>query len=470
DLEVATLPAMDTDIEAQESRQQGSNGHSLSNDGRHPSRPSQLQASPSPPLPVQSNSSSSNDRTDEAESRNPAHDNDGQKTVDEEPHHRTLRDRVLHFTPSWFSVTMGTGVLTILINLLPWPSIHPGLRYVAIIFLFLDIFIFITFTLAFAARYSIWPQVLPLTIKHPQKSMFLGTAPMGLITIISGIAQMGTREFTLGIGFALAASGLWWAAVLISLVTALAVPFAMQTYQEHQFEGTTATLLLPVVPLITAAATGSVLAELLLERYPTYAFTILTVSYMVLGIGLPVACFILTLYFQRLLLFKAVPRDVIISSLLPLGPAGQGGEALLHLGQVAMQLFPRIATAPGSGVPMLQYAGYALFGAGLGGALLLWGLGMWWFGIAILTIVREVRRGRLPFSLGWWSATFPIASLAIVTVRLALVLDSLALKITYTVMTIAVLGLWALVFVPTARGFYSGKLLVAPCLATIPLQ
>ncbi|KAI3486699.1 hypothetical protein L1887_49649 [Cichorium endivia] len=118
-----------------------------------------------------------------------------------------IRERVLHFTPSWFSVTMGTGVIATLLNLLPWPSIHSGLRYPAAVFLLADIVIFIVFLCAFLARYVMYPEVLPLTIKHPQKSMFLGTLPMGLITIVSGIAQLGTVEFGLGVGFALAASG-----------------------------------------------------------------------------------------------------------------------------------------------------------------------------------------------------------------------------------------------------------------------
>lgn len=115
------------------------------------------------------------------------------------------------------------------------------------------------------------------------------------------------------------------------------------TYQEHKFEGTTAALLLPIVPPITAAATGSVIAEILIHRYPTYAFTILTVSYAVLGIGLPLALFVLVLYFQRLLLFHSPPRDVIVSVFLPLGPCGQGAEALLHLVR-KFSRFYRIAT------------------------------------------------------------------------------------------------------------------------------
>ncbi|SJX66621.1 related to SSU1-plasma membrane sulfite pump [Sporisorium reilianum f. sp. reilianum] len=382
-----------------------------------------------------------------------------------------IKERVLHFTPSWFSVTMGTGVVATLLNLLPWPSIHSGLRYPAACFLLADIVIFILFVSAFFARYLMYPEVVPLTIKHPQKSMFLGTLPMGLITIISGIAQLGTKEFELGVGFALAASGLWWGATALSLLIAIGVPFSMMTYQKHYFEGITAALLLPIVPPITAAATGSVIAEILMERYPTYAFTIVVVSYLVLGIGLPLALLILVLYFQRLLLFKSPPRDVIISVFLPLGPCGQGGEACLHLGRVALHLFPAISTpAASSGVPQLFSVGQALYGAGLISAMLLFGLGIWWLAIGVCTIVRELKRGKLGFNMGWWGLTFPFASLAICTARLAIELDSLTLKIVYTAFVIANISLWLYVAIPTAKGAWTGRLFNAPCLADLPLK
>ncbi len=382
-----------------------------------------------------------------------------------------IRERVLHFTPSWFSVTMGTGVIATLLNLLPWPSIHAGLRYPAAVFLLADIVIFIVFLCAFLARYVMYPEVLPLTIKHPQKSMFLGTLPMGLITIVSGIAQLGTVEFGLGMGFALAASGMWWACVVLSLLTSVGVPFSMMTYQKHYFEGITAALLLPIVPPITAAATGSVLAEIFIERYPTYAFTIMVVSYLVLGIGLPLALLIQVLYFQRLLLFNSPPRDVIISVFLPLGPCGQGGYACLHLGRVALQLFPVISVpASSSGVPQLFSVGQALYGAGLISAMMLFGLGMWWLVIGVCTIVRELSHGKLGFNMGWWGLTFPSASLAICTASLAVELDSLALKITYTALVVANIALWTYVAIPTVRGAWTGRLFSAPCLADLPLK
>lgn len=240
---------------------------------------------------------------------------------------------------------------------------------------------------------------------------------------MSNICQLGTVEFDLGAGPALAAAGIWWLAVALSLLTAIGVPFIATTFQSHSFSSTTAALLLPVVPTITAAATGSVIADALANLgYSTYAFTIVIVSYLILGIGLPMALSILVLYFQRLLLFKQPPREVIISTFLPLGPCGQGGEALLHLGQVAYKLFPTISSSPSSGVKELTLpVGQALFAGGLLGALMLWGLGVFWAFIAIGTVAREFRRGAIKFSLGFWSVTFPCGSLAIVTARLAMV-------------------------------------------------
>lgn len=185
-----------------------------------------------------------------------------------------------------------------------------------------------------------------------------------------------------------------------------------------------------------------------------------------------------------MLLFKQPPREVIISCFLPLGPCGQGGEALLHLGQVAYDLFPRLtvnaSTAAANNVKtnltshtLTLPVGQALFAAGLLGALLLWSFGIWWFFLAIFTIIREVSRGKLTFNMGWWGATFPLGSLAICTARIAIALDSLALKVVYTVFVFLTFAVWLVVFIPTVIGFCNGSLLTrkaAPCIADLPLD
>lgn len=49
-------------------------------------------------------------------------------------------------------------------------------------------------------------------------------------------------------------------------------------------------------------------------------------------------------------------------------------------------------------------------------------------------------------------------------------LDSLTLKIIYTIMVLLNFLLWVYVAIPTVRGFATGALLVAPCIADLPLD
>lgn len=114
--------------------------------------------------------------------------------------------------------------------------------------------------------------------------------------------------------------------------------------------------------------------------------------------------------------------------------------------------------------------GIALHAAGLLAGLLLWALGIWWFVLALLTIGRERYRGHLPFNMGWWSMTFPTGSLCMATARIALTLDSQALRIVFALSVGLNACIWAICMLPTLRGFLSGDLLIAPCIFNVSLR
>lgn len=62
---------------------------------------------------------------------------------------------------------------------------------------------------------------------------------------------------------------------------------------------------------------------------------------------------------------------MIVSSFLPLGPTGLAGFSLVKLGKVAL---PLLSSDDRSGD--ILFVGPGLYGAGIGGALLLWSLGV----------------------------------------------------------------------------------------------
>lgn len=96
--------------------------------------------------------------------------------------------------------------------------------------------------------------------------------------------------------------------------------------EEHQssLDKITAAQLLPIVATIVAASTGCAVAQVLPNI--DHARDTIVTSYVMWGMGVPLAMSILVIYYQRLAVHKLPPREVIVSCFLPLGPLGMGGH------------------------------------------------------------------------------------------------------------------------------------------------
>jgi tellurite resistance protein TehA-like permease len=162
---------------------------------------------------------------------------------------------------------------------------------------------------------------------------------------------------------------------------------------EVKLRNMTAAWLLPVVSTIVASASGGIVAEII--PVPRDAYATLLTSYVLLGTGLPLALLILGVYFLRLTTYQLPPKEVVVSTFLPLGPLGQGGFAWIQLGKQAQRLFRDTRSLNNTGV----YAGDILYVVGFIIALTLFGFGLVWFFFAVATIRQT---GRFPFNVGWW--------------------------------------------------------------------
>ncbi|QRW05596.1 malic acid transport protein [Ceratobasidium sp. AG-Ba] len=377
---------------------------------------------------------------------------------------KSLKDRIIHFSPSWFSVTMGTGVNATLLLTLPWPILHI-VRPVAAFFLLLDVVLFALFSGTLLTRYAMHPEIIPLTLGHATHSLFLGTIPMGLITILGAIGLVCTHAYDLGLGWALAASYGWWFALVMSGFVGLLVPWMQFTTHSNRPETVTAALLLPVVPTITIAATGATLGNMLVEKYPEYVFNMWIASYIACGIGTSLALMILALYLQRLAFHHLPATDMIVTVFLPLGPTGQSGVALCNLGRLAISLQPYFQSKPH--LQTLGTAAQGVYALGIIGALCMMGLGLWYWAVAVLAFGSRMRGGEVKpeFNMGWWGFTFPLASLTLCVLALGSELHLMFLKVLGTIMVGIVISLWALVSTKTVQGVVSGHAFQAPCLA-----
>ena len=81
-----------------------------------------------------------------------------------------------NFTPSWFKVTMGTGIVSILLYELPYNG--KWLYWLSVITFCLNIFLFLLASFISLLRYIMWPEMWTIMMDHPNQSLFLAAVPM----------------------------------------------------------------------------------------------------------------------------------------------------------------------------------------------------------------------------------------------------------------------------------------------------
>jgi C4-dicarboxylate transporter/malic acid transport protein len=361
------------------------------------------------------------------------------------------REMIRQFTPNWFAATMGTGILALALPQVPGAgqtlhAIGEGL------WLF-NIGLFALFSMLYAARWILFWHEARRIFSHNIVSMFIGTIPMGLATIINGFLFFGLPRW--GDNMILVAQSLWWIDVALSLGCGVVIPFFMFTRQAHGLDKMTAIWLLPIVAAEVAAVSGGLLAPHLAGAHAQ--FLTLIASYVLWAYSVPVAFGILTILFLRMALHRLPPDSMAASSWLSIGPIGTGALGMIVLGADA----PAIFAAQGmAGIGAVAESLGAIAGT------LLWGVGLWWLLLALLITIRYFRAG-VPFNLGWWGYTFPLGVYTVATLKLGVLLKISAFSAFGTLLVIVLAAMWSIVAARTIHGGWKGHLFVSPCIESI---
>ncbi|PSR86974.1 sulfite transporter Ssu2 [Coniella lustricola] len=373
-------------------------------------------------------------------------------------HERGWRRVVRNFSPSWFSTTMGTGIVTLLLITIPFQA--TWLYWLSVVFFVLNTMLFVAAFFISLLRYSLYPEIWMVMIRDPTNSLFLGTVPMGFATLVESwfilcCPYWGDWSVVLA-----------WVAWMVDSIVAFAVTVSlmfllMSESHQNQLDRITAAQLLPIAATIVAAGAGTKAAEHLMHRGRLdNAMGTLITSYVMWGMATPFAMAVLVMYYQRLALHKLPPREIIVSSFLPLGPLGMGGYTIFNAGKVARELFPQVDL-----LDQVSIAGDIMYVVGLLIALIMWGFGTVWLVLALATILSA---RSFPFNMGWWGFTFPLGVFSLSTITFGTEMPSMFFKVLGTIFSVAVILLWCVVAVGTVKGAWSGKLFYAPCLKNLP--
>ncbi|GJJ06100.1 hypothetical protein Clacol_000289 [Clathrus columnatus] len=250
--------------------------------------------------------------------------------------------------------------------------------------------------------------------------------------------------------------GLWWLDSILSFICAFGLVYIMSAYHSVPISSLTPRWLLPVMTLIVASTTGQQLANALIPISTRNSFITISVSLLMLSVGLILVFMILTLWIRRLLFDGGLPDAMAVpSAFLPLGPCGQSGFSLLLAGLNFNAILP---TGSGAvfGDPLM---GRILNGICFSFAFTFWSLELWWLLSAIVTLLHfKIRKIQIPFNLSTWSLVFPNVRKTRFSLYLSDSIDTIVLKILGAIQIIIVIIIWVALAIQTLVHIIDGSI------------
>ena len=230
--------------------------------------------------------------------------------------------------PNWFASVMGTGIVAIAAETLPFRV--PGLHVFALVVWVLAAAWLVALSAAWAVHWTKHTDRARAHANNPVMAQFWGAPAMALLTVGAGTLLVG-RDLT---GAAAAVDidwVLWFLGTALGLVTACWIPYLMMTRHEIKPDGAFGGWLMPIVPPMVSAALGA----LLVPYAPAgqARLTLLVACYAMFGIALFMSVIIITLLWGRLVTYKTLPAVMVPTSWIVLGPLGQSITAIGEPGQ-----------------------------------------------------------------------------------------------------------------------------------------
>jgi len=353
------------------------------------------------------------------------------------PPERLQRLRGLH--PGWFAAVMGTAILAVATYDNPGDiaTLESVAHAAGVVIAVIAYALAIVLIVAYVARWIRHSDAAIADLRHPVMGALYGTVPGGLLvlavmTSVIGPAVLSDSAVTAIVAALAVVGGVLALAISVTFAYVLftgEAPVAM--VNGGWFIPPVVTIIIPMalVPLMPHVSSGTS-RQLLMLGYALY------------GMGFLLFLFVMSLLHDRLVLHPLPGAPMAPSLWIGLGPVGVGVLALLALAHAGAPVFGSSAST----VTLISQ----LAATGL------WGFGIWWLAAAIALLVRYLRTGTLPYSLGWWAFTFPLGAFTVATLTLARLWDTSLIEWFAVLLYAGLVIFWVVVSAGTIRGLRSG--------------
>ena len=323
------------------------------------------------------------------------------------------------FPSQVFLIPQGTGILSVVLHQLDYQ--FTGLKTIAIILWFIAFITLFIFFITYLLKAALYPRdFCHATSSSTAEAACLASISISFTSVIQMLSMVVVPSWG-GPDWAKATYILWWINTTMALAACfLLPPFFVRTLHaegglHHAFTPVTQ---LPIIAALTSAAGAGTLSEYAMlssqQKLP-----MIIVAYLEIGVGIPIALALDTLFWARKYLpWEApvdgfslqTPRHQVFVEMIMCGPWGQGSFAMQELGLALI----KGAFDLGSGVIITHEAGRIIGHGSVFFGVVCWGASLFWWWFACMGIVsafaKSSERSRIHFTLSTWSIVFPWVS------------------------------------------------------------
>ncbi|KAK1573857.1 C4-dicarboxylate transporter/malic acid transporter [Colletotrichum navitas] len=356
----------------------------------------------------------------------------------------SVRDRIRHFTFAWYTLTMSTGGIALLLG--ATPHRFRGLDTIGIVVFVLDVVLIFLITAALCLRFSMFRKTPAMVITNPSEFLFIPTFFLSIAAALSNIQHYAVPKcgpwliVTLRVCF-------WLYLVLTFLLSVGMYHLLFNGRRRLSLDNMTPAWILPIFPVMLS---GTLAAFIATTQPPNQAVAMMGAGLAAQGLGFFISAFMYAIYLSRLMTIGLpIQRPGMF---IAVGPPSFTAATLVAMGAQV----PRLVAAADSFIPeSLRSKAYltdmenpvtvalAVRAAALFAAIFLWGLSFWFFSSAFLATM--IGMPDPSFHLSWWSFVFPNVGFAIATIRIGEALGSEGLLWFADVSTIILVAVWLVI-------------------------
>ncbi|KAK2841588.1 hypothetical protein FQN49_006108 [Arthroderma sp. PD_2] len=358
----------------------------------------------------------------------------------------TWKERIRHLTWSFFTLTMATGGLANVIYTIPVQA--RWLEIIGLVIFLVNLAFFVAIVVLMCLRFYLYPYTFKASFLHPTESLFAPAVIVSFGTILINVAQYGPSHA--GEWLAHATVVLFWFDAALAVTLSAGIYLILWSTQTFTIAKMTPIWIFPAYPMLIIGPHAGILSASVPQRQ---ALRIIIGGWTIQGVGFLVSLMVYSAFIYRLMTQKLPNESLRPGMFVSVGPSAFTVAGILSMGENAARSIP--ADFMGDG----KLTAKILFVVSNFAALWLWGLAIFFFFIAVFAHWTPARRGRMAFSMTWFSFVFPNTALTTATFAVGRAFGSNGIQIVGYVFTALLFITYLFVFFMMVRAIRARQIL-----------